>query len=528
MSSYIYSQTGIGTETPNSKAELHIESNSKGVLIPRMTTTQMNNILTPAESLLIYNTTEKTFYSYDGASWQALNFYFSNVISDADGDTKIEVDKVGDGSEDIIHFYADGDENATNNGDADEVAELISTGFNLKYESDSYQANNNPILAVNSENTFVGATSPATISGDYNTFAGYNAGEATTTGANNAYVGHSAGENATTASENTFVGYTAGSSSGTNNLTGNQNIAIGYNAATTIQTTAQRNTIVGANSATSITTGASNIIVGTNSGTTLTTGANNILIGNSITTPTATTSNYLSIGDVITTDNAYSATGAVSFNKAYTFPTSSGVSGQTLLTDGSGALHWGDKNSASGGGDITVTGAAADLQPYNKISADADYRNNGDLILVPVTAMSDGSVSKVTTFIQDADFNCDIWLAIYKVVGANYEVLEEGGYEFRGKVSVLAGYNGFVTVDFYSGDHDVTPGADNQSTTVDVGELYYIGVYSTKNITTFIQKSDSDFQMKKDGGYGQNKNLPATLATSATSNEAKVVWARAH
>jgi hypothetical protein len=51
-------QVGIGTTTPDSSAQLDVSSSQKGFLVPRMTTTQRNNITNPANGLLIYNITD--------------------------------------------------------------------------------------------------------------------------------------------------------------------------------------------------------------------------------------------------------------------------------------------------------------------------------------------------------------------------------------------------------------------------------------------------------------------------------------
>ena len=40
---------GIGTATPSSSALLHINSTTKGLLIPMMSTTERNAIVSPAE-----------------------------------------------------------------------------------------------------------------------------------------------------------------------------------------------------------------------------------------------------------------------------------------------------------------------------------------------------------------------------------------------------------------------------------------------------------------------------------------------
>ena len=43
---------GIGTSTPNASAQLEITSTNKGVLIPRMSTSQINAIVNPAKGLI--------------------------------------------------------------------------------------------------------------------------------------------------------------------------------------------------------------------------------------------------------------------------------------------------------------------------------------------------------------------------------------------------------------------------------------------------------------------------------------------
>jgi len=64
-------QIGIGTVTPNASSVLEISSTTKGMLAPRMTTAQRIAITSPAESLLVYDTTAKSFYYYNTAttSW---------------------------------------------------------------------------------------------------------------------------------------------------------------------------------------------------------------------------------------------------------------------------------------------------------------------------------------------------------------------------------------------------------------------------------------------------------------------------
>lgn len=67
---------GINTETPNVKSILEIYAKNTGVLLPRMTTNERNAIAvsTLSKGLLIYNTDEKCFNSYNTStsSWNKM------------------------------------------------------------------------------------------------------------------------------------------------------------------------------------------------------------------------------------------------------------------------------------------------------------------------------------------------------------------------------------------------------------------------------------------------------------------------
>lgn len=64
---------GIGTTTPSNSAQLDITSTSKGILIPRLSTTQRDAIATPANGLMIYNSTTKQYNFFNGIKWQNVN-----------------------------------------------------------------------------------------------------------------------------------------------------------------------------------------------------------------------------------------------------------------------------------------------------------------------------------------------------------------------------------------------------------------------------------------------------------------------
>jgi hypothetical protein len=61
---------GIGLTTIDSSAQLHMSSTTKGLIVPRLTTTQINAIATPANGLLVYNTTQLAHCFYDSTGWK--------------------------------------------------------------------------------------------------------------------------------------------------------------------------------------------------------------------------------------------------------------------------------------------------------------------------------------------------------------------------------------------------------------------------------------------------------------------------
>jgi hypothetical protein len=70
---YRTGSVGIGsTTTPNASAQLDVNSTSKGFLPPRMTTTQRDAITSPADGLIIYNTTNNRLEIRSSSAWLTL------------------------------------------------------------------------------------------------------------------------------------------------------------------------------------------------------------------------------------------------------------------------------------------------------------------------------------------------------------------------------------------------------------------------------------------------------------------------
>jgi len=65
---------GIGTTSPAATAILDVSSVNKGVLFPRMTSTERDAISSPAEGLMVYDTDESVIYIYRGSAWSSIGF----------------------------------------------------------------------------------------------------------------------------------------------------------------------------------------------------------------------------------------------------------------------------------------------------------------------------------------------------------------------------------------------------------------------------------------------------------------------
>ncbi len=63
-------QVGIDTAAPYANAALDINSSNSGLLIPRLTTAEINAIPTPALSLMVFNNTTQCLMMYNGTNWQ--------------------------------------------------------------------------------------------------------------------------------------------------------------------------------------------------------------------------------------------------------------------------------------------------------------------------------------------------------------------------------------------------------------------------------------------------------------------------
>lgn len=83
---------GINTDgsTPAASAMLDVKSSDRGLLMPRMTTALRNAIVSPAIGLIIYDTTENSFWFYGASGWTEL--FSGNAGWRTDGNTGTDPD----------------------------------------------------------------------------------------------------------------------------------------------------------------------------------------------------------------------------------------------------------------------------------------------------------------------------------------------------------------------------------------------------------------------------------------------------
>ena len=92
------STLSIGILAPNVTAIIDITSTTKGMLYPRMTTTQRNAIGSPATGLSVYNTTNNDPNFFNGSAWRRITHapgsslkigavIFATGVSALDGDS---------------------------------------------------------------------------------------------------------------------------------------------------------------------------------------------------------------------------------------------------------------------------------------------------------------------------------------------------------------------------------------------------------------------------------------------------------
>src|SRR3546814_9302627 len=65
----VSANVGIGTTMPDPTAVLDRTSDHRGILLPRLSTSERTGISGPATGLLVYDTDANSFWYFDGTTW---------------------------------------------------------------------------------------------------------------------------------------------------------------------------------------------------------------------------------------------------------------------------------------------------------------------------------------------------------------------------------------------------------------------------------------------------------------------------
>lgn len=209
--STISTTLAVGQATaPDASSILELVSTTKGMLFPRMTTTQRNAIVSPATGLMVYDTILGALYYYNGTVWTMLS---KNKI---DGTNLI----VGEGSGMSL-----------TTGNLSNVLIGRNAGPILTDSSNVFIGD---IVATNATtalgNVSIGKSSAVAMTiGDHNTLMGYGCAPVMSTGSYNTFIGDLSGSVVSTGANNTMLGASTAGNSAFNNQT-----ALGYQATSTL------------------------------------------------------------------------------------------------------------------------------------------------------------------------------------------------------------------------------------------------------------------------------------------------------
>ena len=358
ISSTLFSQTGIGTTTPDASAQLDVSSTTKGFLPPRMTEAERDAISSPADGLLIYQTDGTAgLYVRSSGAWVKLDNVqnINNGTNGVDGATG-PTGQTG----------ATGPQGATGSTGADGATGVTGplvagiSGQTLMHNGTSWIAtssltNNGTTVSilndatVNGVNIGIGSGSDGT-----NTSLGKNALSLNTSGYSSLAVGQGALQRNTSGSNNTAIGF----GSLNFNTTGHSNISVGtsnlYN-----NITGSSNTSIGTNALNSNVGGSSNVAIGRLSGRNNINGSGNVFIGsysgenelgsNKLYIDNSGTSSPLIYGDFSTNDLTFN-------DNSTTFSSLAGTGDRMVVASANGDLSTqsipSGSNSGSNVGDM--------------------------------------------------------------------------------------------------------------------------------------------------------------------------------
>ncbi len=251
---------GIGTATPNTSAQLDVASTTKGLLIPRMTTTERTAITPLPKGLMVFDSTSSSFWFYEGAAWREIPA--ANKVWKLGGNagTNAAVNFIGTTDDEPLVFKVNNNRagfinNQGNTALGYQTFTNNTTGF-------SNSGFGNKTLALNTtgiQNVAVGYLAfSENISGDNNTAVGVSALRDNFDGNDNVALGMLALAKNDYGNANVAIGFQALF----NNTAGSDLVAVGYKALYNNSLNGFQNTAVGSSALYSNTTGDNNTAIG--------------------------------------------------------------------------------------------------------------------------------------------------------------------------------------------------------------------------------------------------------------------------
>lgn len=288
----ISQKVGTNPTVINASAVLELESTTKGLLLPRMTTGQRTGIGTPASGLQVYDTTTNSVWYYNGSAWVNTAAATGWNLTGNAG-TAPDTNFIGTtDAQDLVL--------RTNNT---EKARVLSNGYvGIGTTAPASLLDVNGDAAINGirvgnggagvTNTVMSNPGPSSFAGTDNTVVGYYGLWTNSVGSKNTAIGSKALYSNGGGNQNTGIGVNAGREY---NATGNgNNTFVGFDSGRYIQT-GTGNTMLGANismgaSGTSV---SNNTIVGVNFSNTGGTISNSTILGANVAVTTAFSNNII-------------------------------------------------------------------------------------------------------------------------------------------------------------------------------------------------------------------------------------------
>lgn len=156
----LVAQVGINNPSQDTSSVLDLKSNSKGLLVPRMSDIERRSIVLPANTLIVFDTVDKMLFFYDEGStvpWTAFNPWnlrddqstFDGGFFKRDITSNETVRSITIGSDTINH---NNQLNVSNNVSIGEITNVTINGVTAEapqnglYVEGNFQANNNLVV----------------------------------------------------------------------------------------------------------------------------------------------------------------------------------------------------------------------------------------------------------------------------------------------------------------------------------------------------------------------------------------------